>query len=87
MELLEILLCSKALENIGANKINKIEVAVLSIKEKNIQILTHFKPLSKFLFSNSSETIQVQDKLIPDVAIVIASVYIDITKLNIPIAS
>ena len=38
-------------------------------------------------FANSSETIQVQARLIPEVAKVIAKVYTDMTKLNMPIAS
>ena len=58
-----------------------------NIKENIMQLLTALNPLKKFSFENSSETIQVQARLKPEVAKVTAKRYTDITKLNTPTAS
>lgn len=54
------------------NKINKLLPSPNS-KEKKRQLLTAFKPLKKFPFVNCSETRQVQARLSPEVANVIAN--------------
>ena len=68
------------------NKINKLLPSPNS-KEKKRQLLTAFKPFKKFPFVNCSETRQVQARLSPEVANVIANKYTDMTKLNTPTAS
>ena len=56
-------------------------------RENRRQLLTAFKPSKKFPFANCSETMQVQARLNPEVARVIANIYTDMTKLNTPTAS
>ena len=55
--------------------------------ENNIQLFTAFKPLTKLLLANCSDTIQVQARPIPEVVIVTKNKYTDITKLKVPTAS
>ena len=54
---------------------------------KILQLLTALKPLEKLPFANSLDTIVMQARFNPEVAIVIANIYTDITKSNIPTAS
>ena len=87
MGILEIFLFSQVLEISGAKKINKMLAVIPKVVAKVLQFFTDLNPFSKFFLANSSETMYVQARLIPDVANVMAKLYIDITRLKIPIVS
>ena len=57
------------------------------IKANIIELFTAFRPSKKFFWANCSETMQVQARLRPEVAIVTTNIYTDITKLKTPTAS
>lgn len=56
------------------NTITERELPNPNNKENRRQLLTAFKPSKKFPFANCSETIQVQARLNPEVAKVMANI-------------
>ena len=71
----------------GEIKIINIPAMIPKSKANKLQVWTAFNPLIWLPLANASETIQVQEIPIPDVATVIAKEYTDIIRLNIPIVS
>ena len=70
--ILETLPFNQLLEIIGASKKSKKLAESPSISAKNMQVFTAVIPFEKLFLANSSETMQVQARLTPEVAKVMA---------------